>query len=704
GHACMNANPYAILVNLLGFITGGLLYGMLLLMVFRGTGDSYSFGSGAGTESQGRDRLPLVTAILGLGWNIVALVVYGLPGLGVSKSFPLLVAAAFTALGFLPAVVVHSVLRTGRSLSALKGGVWITASAYLLSGVTSVIQFTSAVRDNTAPSQTALLALTIGYLALTPVLLLITRRDPGWRRALWVVALAVFSVSALHLSHHVGNDYPWWTELIGHHASLLLVLAILYQDYRFALADIFLKRALVLVILVAIAFGLYAAFSRELPFFSRSSDADPRAVSLLLGLWVGTALLYPLLRRSVAWFVDSLILRRVDYNELRVEIARAIGGEEDTKSVLNVVCEKLAMAMTARQVTWAQCEETPGSQTSLAESGRAASSGTARGNDRVSSVNHDEHRLADLNEVLPSAPIGLDNNGARSGASTVVAIPTVDSPRFIITIADLAAGRRLMSDDLAMLEAVALQTARAIDRVRVAHERCERDLREQHIGKLVTEAELRALRAQINPHFLFNALTTIGYLIEAAPDRALTALLRLTGLLRGTLQRSSGEFTTLGQEIDLVETYLEIERARYEERLRINIDVPPAERCVRIPSLLVQPVVENAVKHGVAPLRSGGEVSVRARLLENTLCISVRDTGAGTDDKRLAIGRANGVGLANIEDRLRCHYGDDALMSIHSEPGLGTEVEIRLPVPIKNEPLLRESTTTTTSTIGAIAE
>ncbi|HYL97767.1 MAG TPA: hypothetical protein VEZ90_02345, partial [Blastocatellia bacterium] len=252
------------------------------------------------------------------------------------------------------------------------------------------------------------------------------------------MALAVFSVSALHLSHHVGNDYPWWTELIGHHASLLLVLAILYQDYRFALADIFLKRALVLFLLVAIAFGLYAAVSNELKFFSRSSEPDPRAVSLLLGLWVGTALLYPILRKGVAWFVDSLVLRRVDYDELRMDIARAIGSEEDTTAILNVVCERLAAALTARHVTWAQAGEAAQSEGSSIDARRPAA-------------------------VAPVA----------------VGVPTVDSPHYNILIADLAGGRRLMSDDLAMLEAVALQTARAIDRVRVAHERCERDLREQ---------------------------------------------------------------------------------------------------------------------------------------------------------------------------------------------------------------------------------
>ena len=164
---------------------------------------------------------------------------------------------------------------------------------------------------------------------------------------------------------------------------------------------------------------------------------------------------------------------------------------------------------------------------------------------------------------------------------------------------------------MATLEAIAVVVARRIDAIRITHERYERELREQEIGKLATEAELRALRAQINPHFLFNALTTIGYLIQTAPPRALETLMRLTSLLRGVL-RSEGEFTTLGRELEIVEAYLDIEHARFEQRLRVRIDVPPGLRDIRVPPLLLQPLVENAVKHGIAPQRDGGEVSVSA--------------------------------------------------------------------------------------------
>src|SRR4029453_13975706 len=129
---------------------------------------------------------------------------------------------------------------------------------------------------------------------------------------------------------------------------------------------------------------------------------------------------------------------------------------------------------------------------------------------------------------------------------------------------------------------------RRIDAIRLAHERYDREIREQEIGRLATGAELRAWRAQINPHFLFNALTTIGYLIQSAPPRALDTLLRLTTLLRSVL-RSDGEFTTLGRERELIDCYLQIERERFEERLRTQIDIPAELENAVIPTLIVQP-------------------------------------------------------------------------------------------------------------------
>ena len=255
---------------------------------------------------------------------------------------------------------------------------------------------------------------------------------------------------------------------------------------------------------------------------------------------------------------------------------------------------------------------------------------------------------------------------------------------FSIQIGGLKGGRRLLSDDLATLEAIANAMARRIDAIRISRERYEREIREQEMGKLASEAELRALRAQINPHFLFNALTTIGYLIQTAPPRAFQTLMRLTSLLRAVL-RSEGEFTTLGREIDLVQSYLDIERERFEQRLMVIIDVPVDLRDISVPPLVIQPLVENAVKHGISQKRDGGQVTVRARLERSDsdtqqLSIVVSDSGGGASLAALARGRVTGVGLRNVERRMACQYGPSASLSIRSEPDQGFEVTLQLPL------------------------
>src|SRR5262244_3889471 len=350
----MTASAAAALLNLLGYITGLSLYTMLLVMLLKGP----RAASAVGAASDKADRLPLGAALLGLAWNLGALVVLGLHNFGGRGSSAFLGAAAFTALGFLPAVVAHSVLRSGDAWRRPMT-VGMLIAAYSVSAAASALHFYQAFKHQPAPSHWALHILTAGFSALIIALLAVTRGRPGWGGAGWVVALAVFAVSAVHLSHHEGREYPWWVELAGHHASLPLALVILYQDYLFALADIFLKRALSLVLLVGLAFGLYLNVAA--PMLNRRND-DPVAVGLLLGLWVVTALAYPWLRSGVTWFVDMIVLRRTDYEALRAEIAQRIALLETPERILDYICARLAEALTAREVTWSTANDSSGEE------------------------------------------------------------------------------------------------------------------------------------------------------------------------------------------------------------------------------------------------------------------------------------------------------------------------------------------------------
>jgi two-component system LytT family sensor kinase len=263
-----------------------------------------------------------------------------------------------------------------------------------------------------------------------------------------------------------------------------------------------------------------------------------------------------------------------------------------------------------------------------------------------------------------------------------VPIVSAEPPHHVLAIGSLAGGRRLLSDDLMMLERAAMLAGRRIDALRLSDERYERMLREREIGSLATEAELRALRAQINPHFLFNALTTLGYLIQHAPARAFDTLMRLTTLLRSVL-RSEGEFTTLGHERELIRCYLDIERERFEERLAAEIDIPETLEDIPIPTLIIQPLVENAIKHGIAQVRHGGRLRVSARVQSgdvSELRIVVRNTGAPL---RVDAGKdGTGIGLHNVERRLRCYFGDQAGVTLERDHATGeTVATLRLPTP-----------------------
>jgi two-component system LytT family sensor kinase len=436
-----------------------------------------------------------------------------------------------------------------------------------------------------------------------------------------MAALAIVAVSALHLARSHGGQQSWPVELVGHHASIVLAFAILYQDYRFALADLFLKQALALIVLVVLVFG---AFSIAEPLLINVVDGriQPSAVALLLVLWASTALVFPACRRQVSRFVDGIVLKRSDYATLLSRLADDIQQNESSEGVLDHACEVVARSLTATSVRW-------------------------------------EARPLDDQSQLKTRE---------------VAIWTAESPHYVLSIGQLAGGRRLLSDDLAMLERAALVLARRIDALRLTAERYERMLQEREMRTLATEAELRALRAQINPHFLFNVLTTIGYLIQQTPSRALKTLLDLTTLLRSVL-RSEGEFTTLGRERELIDCYLRIERERFEERLEFTLDIPTDLHGQSIPSLIVQPLVENAVKHGIAGACEGGTVTVRATL-DNGLRIIVRNTGAPLEPGRVS---GEGVGLENVARRLEHYYGRDARLTVTRDVDGATVAELRLP-------------------------
>ncbi len=199
----------------------------------------------------------------------------------------------------------------------------------------------------------------------------------------------------------------------------------------------------------------------------------------------------------------------------------------------------------------------------------------------------------------------------------------------------------------------------------------------------LARAEVRALRAQISPHFIYNALTTIAAFVRSDPDRARELLLEFADFTRYSF-RQAGEFTTLADEMNNIERYLTLERARFGDRLNVRWRVAPEVLGVVLPFLAIQPLVENAVRHGLAGRSGVGTVSVLAEDVGPDCVISVEDDGVGMDPEtvgRAPAGEPGGahVGLANVDVRLRAAFGEDYGLVVETAPDAGTKVIVRLP-------------------------
>jgi two-component system LytT family sensor kinase len=207
----------------------------------------------------------------------------------------------------------------------------------------------------------------------------------------------------------------------------------------------------------------------------------------------------------------------------------------------------------------------------------------------------------------------------------------------------------------------------------------------------LARAEVRALRAQISPHFIYNALTAIASFVRTDPERARELILEFAEFTRYSF-RAHGEFTTLAEELRSIDRYLTIERARFGERLQVRLQIAPEVLPVGLPFLCLQPLVENAVRHGLSTKPGVGTVSIVARDSGAECHITVEDDGVGMDPSVL-VGTPEGdeptdggqvesgqhVGLSNVDDRLRAAFGDQFGLVVETAPGAGTKVSMRVP-------------------------
>jgi two-component system LytT family sensor kinase len=201
---------------------------------------------------------------------------------------------------------------------------------------------------------------------------------------------------------------------------------------------------------------------------------------------------------------------------------------------------------------------------------------------------------------------------------------------------------------------------------------------EQH-QQLLLKARMDALTAQINPHFLFNTLNTVSSLIRYDPDTARGVVIKLSNILRRLLRKHE-TFVPLQEELDFIDDYLDIEVARFgRDSLQIHKEIEDPTLDAFVPSMLLQPIVENALKHGLAGKLGGGKITIRTATQDSRLIIEIEDNGVGISEDRMSQVYVDGIGISNVHERLRVLYGADFRMDITSREGEGTRIRIEVP-------------------------
>jgi two-component system, LytTR family, sensor kinase len=204
--------------------------------------------------------------------------------------------------------------------------------------------------------------------------------------------------------------------------------------------------------------------------------------------------------------------------------------------------------------------------------------------------------------------------------------------------------------------------------------------------QLLLKARMDALTSQINPHFLFNTLNTVSSLIRFDPDMARGVVLKLSNILRRLLRKHE-TFVPLREELEFIDNYLDIEVIRFgRDKLQIFKEIDEQTLETFVPSMLLQPMVENSIKHGLAPKLEGGQIHLRTRQVDGRLLIEISDNGMGISTERLADVYGGGIGISNVHERLRLLYGDQFKMDIRSQEGQGTQIHIEIPELATAEP------------------
>jgi hypothetical protein len=518
---------------------------------------------------------------------------------------------------------------------------------YALSAATIALHVAELFHDSSSYHRWGLTLITIGFGALTCVAAaaVFISRD-GDRRATTSRLVGTMSLFLLAMSfvHFRSGDVTqvWSRELAFHHAAIPLALLILLQDYRFVLLDAFLRFLANVLLAAMFTFGAVEAWRLDLI----RRPATPFYQALLLAGACLLLIVFAMMRGGVQRMLTRLVFRRPDRDALLAKLKTPIHDEDE---YLRAAAGLLGSCMGAGVIDPARHMDMdlvrPALTSELVSRDRAALE--REGVEAVIPLRLPARPAADL-------PSNLSSNGAR-----------------YVLLGRRSGGRRYLSEDLQVLGRAAGQIVEQVEQ-----------FRESEMRRLVAQAELRALQSQIHPHFLFNALNTLYGIIPREAKGARDTVLNLADIFRYFLETEKS-FLPLEEELRIVRAYLDVERLRLGGKLRIEIDVEPEALLAPIPILSIQPLVENAVKHGIAPQPGGGLLRIEARIEARTearteagsLRVTVSDTGGGFAAQK----SKSGVGMDNVNRRLQLCYGPEVGLDIRSGSG-GSSVSFTIPV------------------------
>ncbi len=607
----------SLLVNTLGHAAGVLIFGIFVYLMLKDRASMRIRGS----------RQSLLAAGLALVWNLTSLIILGFSESN-SRASDIMVTISFSVLSLLPAVLFDLCLMNRYRRLA--------AAGYALSAIAIAMHIAEPFAGPEQYHRWALRLITVGFggLAIMAAILVLTSTDVRRRgtisRILGTMALFLLSISFVHFGGVKHIDSAWSDELAYHHAGIPLALLVLLQDYRFLLLDAFVR--FLANVTLAAAFTILGVTA------ARQFGVPDTNNGFSLGLWlVAACLLLIVFAMSRAW-IQTLLTRL------------AFGRANFDQLLANLKAHETTAAEEPRYLERVR--------SLLAEFLQAPASFANDGLER-------ELYSADLHYPTPVSDLGPFRPELDEQAIEVVApVRLVSGEARFLLLGRRLGGRRYLSEDMQALARAASAIAEQMD----LH-------RDAEMKRLVSQAELRALQSQIHPHFLFNALNTLYGLIPRDAKGARRTVLNLADIFRYFL-RTEQTMRPFEDELQIVEAYLEIEKLRLGDKLHTEIEIDEEARRVPIPVLSIQPLVENAVKHGIAANPQGGLVRLIAKTGDTGLHVTIEDSGVG--DGVPTPGGA-GVGLDNVRRRLKLCYGEEADLQLVTKPS-GTIVSLSIPV------------------------